>query len=240
MKKKMQKPTVKRVLVKLSGEFFSNGGHGISSDAVMLIARELKYLRALGVECGIVVGGGNIYRGLESKGTWVGSASAHQVGMMATVLNGKMLEEALWKLKVNASLMCAFGIAGIAEPFDARSALEKIEREKRILIFVGGTGNPFLTTDTAAVLRALEIGADVVMKATKVDGVYSDDPHTHPLAKRYTRLTFEQALDKNLQVMDRTAFTMARENGLRIHVFRFAKGALVKAAMGKAAGTLIH
>lgn len=226
--------------MKLSGEFFSNGRYGIASDAVMFIAREFQDLHQLGVECGIVVGGGNMYRGEESKGSWVGSAVAHQVGMMATVLNGKMLEEAFWKLKVSTSLLCAFQILGIAEIFDARSALEKIEKEKRILIFVGGTGNPFLTTDTAAVLRALEIGADVVMKATKVDGVYSADPHTHPQAKKYERLTFDHALDKNLQVMDRTAFTMARENGLRIHVFRFEKGSLVKAALGKAMGTLIH
>jgi uridylate kinase len=206
----------------------------------MFIASEFQDLCKLGVECGIVVGGGNIYRGQESKGSWVGSAAAHQVGMMATVLNGKMLEEAFWKLKVSTSLLCAFRISGIAEAFDARSALEKIEREKRILIFVGGTGNPFLTTDTAAVLRALEIGADAVMKATKVDGVYSADPHTNPQAKKYTSLTFDQALDKNLQVMDRTAFTMARENGLRIHVFRFEKGSFVKAALGKTFGTLIH
>lgn len=237
MKKNIQ---FKRILLKISGEFFQGKKqYGIDTAAVLAIAKELKKIHKKGAEIGIVVGGGNIYRGRNRKEEWLPEASAHQVGMMATILNAKMLQAALAHIGVGAVLVSAFTVQGIAEDFDSVRAIENLSQKKRVLVFAGGTGNPFLTTDTAAVLRALQIKADVVFKATKVDGVYSDDPMINKKAKRYKSLTFKSAIDKNLKVMDATAFTMASENNLPILVFKFQPGAIENALSGKVKGTMV-
>lgn len=234
------KPAFKKIIVKISGEFFGGEKHvGIDASAVMHIAREFQKALALGVECAVVVGGGNIYRGRQKGAEWLSEIAGHQMGMMATVINGKALCEAFSSLRVKSDLQCAFEISGIVRAFNASEALNKMA-EKHILVFAGGTGHPFFTTDTAAVLMGLEIGAEVVMKATKVDGVYAEDPMSNPQAQRFSRLTYKDALDKNLQIMDRSAFAMAMENRMPIVIFRFEEDALQRAVCGKKAGTLVE
>ena len=230
----------KRVLLKLSGEFLTRNGFGIEPEATQALAREIKAAYDTGVQLAIVIGAGNLWRGAR-QGVGMDRATADYIGMLATIMNALALQDALESLGVPTRVQTALTITQVAEPYIRRRALRHLEKE-RIVIFGGGTGNPFFSTDTAAALRALEVGAEVVLMAkNKVDGVYSDDPRKNPEAVRFDELTYLEVLNRGLQVMDTTAITLCMEAGLPIVVFDIVKpGALVGIIQGEKVGTLIH
>ncbi len=237
-----KKPVYKRVLLKLSGEaLLGNQEHGIDAETCASFATQIKEVSSLGVEIALVVGGGNIFRGhVESKKFGLDRAVADYMGMLATVLNGLALQNALEQIGLPTRVMTALPMAAIAEPYIRRRAIRHLEKG-RVVIFVAGTGNPYFTTDTAAALRAKEIGANVIMKATKVDGVYSADPMKDPLAKKFSRLKFMDVLKKNLKVMDSTAISLCMDNDLPIVVFNLLEvGNIKKAVLGENIGTVVQ
>ena len=230
----------RRVLLKLSGESLAGEGEsGISPAVVSQIAGEIRDARDLGCEMAIVVGGGNIFRGLKAADMGMDRATGDYMGMLATVLNSLALQDALEKLDVPTRVLSALEIREVAEPYIRRRATRHLEKG-RVVIFAAGTGNPFFTTDTAASLRAVEVGADVIMKATRVDGVYSADPEKDPSAVRFETLTHFEVLQKGLQVMDTTAISLCMDNRMPILVFDMMRqGNIVRAVSGEAIGTTI-
>ncbi|MEK7818595.1 MAG: UMP kinase [Bacteroidota bacterium] len=230
----------KRILLKLSGEaLMGKKEYGIDSNILQKYSLEIKSARALGVEIGIVIGGGNIYRGIENSIDGIDKVTGDHMGMLATVINGLALQSALEHQGVLTRCQTAINIDKIAEPFIRRRAVRHIEKG-RIVIFAGGTGNPYFTTDTAAVLRAIEIGADIVVKGTRVDGIYESDPEKNPNAKKYSRLTYSEVLNKNLGVMDLTAITLCKENKLPIVVFNMnEENNLQRLLSGEEIGTIV-
>ncbi|HZT78964.1 MAG TPA: UMP kinase [Gemmataceae bacterium] len=235
-------PKYRRVVLKLSGEGFGHSGKsGISIDETLKIARQAQRVLQRGVQLAIVVGGGNILRGAQfsAGGEVIRQATAHYMGMLATVLNGLALQDALESLRCETRLQTAIRMETVAEPYIRRRAIRHLEKG-RIVILAGGTGNPFVTTDTAAALRARELEADILLKATKVDGVYSEDPELNPHALRYEKLTYSQVVRDNLRVMDVAAISLCREEKLPILVFNFKQeGNIERAIAGHPIGTLI-
>jgi len=229
-----------RILLKLSGEIMAGGdSFGISAERLNGIAAELETVHGTGVEMGIVVGGGNIFRGLKAAASGMDRVVGDQMGMLATVINSLALQDSLEKRGMKTRVLSAIDMQRIAEPFIRRRAIRHLEKG-RIVIMAAGTGNPYFTTDTAAVLRAIEIGAGVVIKATKVDGIYSDDPVKVPTATLYEKVTYKDVLLRELKVMDSTAFQLCRENKLPIVVLNFnTPGNLMKLIQGRKVGTLV-
>jgi uridylate kinase len=231
-----------RVLLKLSGESFARQGErGISMDEVVHIARQTVQAASKGTQLAIVIGGGNILRGgsFTAGNTAIQEATAHYMGMLATVINGLALQDALESLGAQTRLMTAIRMDGVAEPYIRRRARRHLEKG-RIVILAAGTGSPFVTTDTAAAQRALELGADILMKATRVDGVYSDDPEKNPHAVLYNELTYQQVIQQNLRVMDGTAISQCMEHGMPILVFNYRReGTIERAVAGEKIGTII-
>lgn len=236
------KPKFKRVLLKLSGEaLLGPREHGIDADMCVSLAKQVKEIHEMNVDVALVVGAGNIFRGqVESKRFGLDRSVADYMGMLATVLNGLALQNALEQQGIHTRVMTAIDMHAIAEPYIQRRALRHLEKN-RVVIFVAGTGNPFFTTDTAASLRASEIDADVIMKATKVDGVYSADPFKDKTAKKYDALKFIDVLREDLRVMDATAISMCMENNIPIIVFDLLKaGNIKKAVLGESVGTIVN
>jgi uridylate kinase len=231
----------RRFLLKLSGEGLAGeDGYGIHPGVIGGIASQIRDVHDLGVEISIVIGGGNIIRGLSAAAEGMERAQADYMGMLASVINAMALQDALEKVGVATRVQTAFAIAQVAEPYIRRRAIRHLEKG-RIVIFAAGTGNPYFTTDTAAALRGAEIGAEVVMKATQVDGVYSADPALDPNAVRYTELSFADALQRDLRFMDQTAIALCRENGLPIMVFDMSvPGNILKAVRGETVGTIVR
>jgi uridylate kinase len=236
----MPEPTYRRVVVKLSGEALSGPEpFGIHRPTVDAFAADLAAARALGVTVGVVVGGGNVLRGVEASAQGVSRPTADAMGMLATVMNGLVLEAALERAGAPARAMSALAMPQVCETYERQRALRHLD-DKRIVVFAGGTGNPFFTTDTTAVLRAAEIDAQAVLKATNVDGVYSADPKKDPKATRYERLTHKEAIDRDLKVMDATAFALARENRIPIIVFSIREQGAIEAVLrGKGRSTTV-
>jgi len=234
------KAAFKRVLLKLSGEaLMGPQGYGISTDVLISVAKDCAEISRLGIDVAIVVGGGNIFRGVSESAKGMDRASADYVGMLATVMNAVSLQDAIEKEGVVTRVLSAIEMSQLAEPYIRRRAIRHLEKA-RVVIFAAGTGNPFFTTDTAAALRAMEIGADVLLKATKVDGVYDKDPRKHADARRYTQVTFTDALKNDLKVMDATAFALCRDNELPIIVFDMTKrGNIMRVVLGEPVGTTI-
>ena len=234
------RPRFKRVLIKLSGEaLMGNQSYGIDPETLKSVASDIASIHKLGVQMGIVIGGGNIFRGLQSNAFGVGRIVADHMGMLATVINSLALGEALHRMGFETRIMTAIDMLKIAEPYIRGRALNHISKN-RIVIFGAGTGNPFFTTDTAAALRAMEINAEVLLKATKVDGVYSVDPESDPSAKPFSKLTYKDFIEKNLKVMDLTAVSLAMGHKLPIIVFNLRKkGNIIKVVTGEKVGTLI-
>ena len=234
-------PVYKRILLKLSGEaLMGSQNYGIDTKVAEEVASELKTVYGLGVEIAIVVGGGNIFRGVSESAGNMNRAAADYIGMLATIMNGVVLQDALEKLDIQTRVMSAVDIPQLAEPFIRRRALRHLEKQ-RIVIFAAGTGNPYFTTDSAAALRALEIEADVIMKATKVDGIYTSDPVKDSTAKRFDSISFRDVLEKQLKVMDASAISLCMDNNLPIMVFNMRQhGNIVKAVCGDLTiGTLV-
>lgn len=231
-------PIYKRVLLKISGEALADDQKfGISDETTNTVAKQIKELCDLGVETAIVVGGGNFWRGRSSEN--MDRATADYMGMLATVMNALALESALNIHGVKARVQTAIEMREIAEPYARMKAISRLER-KEVVIFGAGTGNPFFSTDTTAALRAAEMDAEVILLAKNVDAVYSDDPETNPNAERYDSLTFKEVVDQDLKVMDLTAATLCRDNGIAIHVFGVAgEGNIMKAVCGEKIGTII-
>jgi uridylate kinase len=237
------RPRYNRVVLKLSGESLVHSGErGISMDEVGVIARQIKSAHELGCQIAVVVGGGNILRGGQFKGasgSMIQEATAHYMGMLATVINALAMQDALELIGCQTRVMSAIRMDGVAESFIRRRAIRHLEKQ-RIVILAAGTGGPFVTTDTAAAQRGLELDADIVLKATRVDGVYSDDPEKNPHAVLYRELTYEAVIEQNLKVMDGTAIAQCRTHDLPILVFNFKKeGNIVRAVMGERVGTRI-
>ncbi len=230
-----------RILLKVSGEALAGDEEfGISADMVRFVANEVREVQQLGVQIGMVVGGGNIFRGVVASAQGMDRSSADYMGMLATVMNGLALQEALEKQGVDTRLQTAIEMREVAEPFIRRRALRHIEKG-RVVIFAGGTGNPYFTTDTAAALRAMEINAEVVIKATKVDGVYSADPKKDPTAQKFAELTYIEVLSRQLKVMDSTAISLCMDNRFPIVVFNLQeKGSLRQLVLGGHVGTLVR
>lgn len=230
----------RRILLKFSGELLAGDSPGgIQPAAFRAIAEEIAGVRELGVQMGIVIGGGNIIRGIEGASRGMDRTTADYLGMLASVMNGMALQDALEKLGVDTRVLSALSIRKVAEPQIRRRALRHLEKG-RLLIFAGGTGEPYFSTDTAAALRAAEIGAEAVFKATRVDGVYSADPEREPGAQRYERLSFDEAIQRSLRFMDQAAIALCRENALPIVVFNAAlPGNIRKALMGERVGTTV-
>ncbi len=231
----------KRILLKLSGEALcGEGGYGIDPESVNLVVDEIQRVKKLGVEVGIVIGGGNIWRGQSEIAQSMDRATADYMGMLATVINALALQDGLERLGVITRVQTAIEMRAVAEPYIRRRALRHMEKG-RIVIFAGGTGNPYFTTDTAAALRAVEIGAQVLVKATKVDGIYDKNPKRHPDAKRFTQISYLDALNLNLEIMDATALTLCMDNLLPIIVLNlWQSGSIVKAILGEDVGTVVH
>lgn len=238
--KKSSKSKYRRILLKLSGEALGGeAGVGICPEAVHDIARQIQQVQKLGVEVVIVVGGGNIFRGLQGSERGIDRATGDYMGMLATVINGLALQDALEKLGVATRVQSAITMSQVAEPFIRRRAMRHLEKG-RVVIFGGGTGNPYFSTDTAAALRANEMGTDVILKATKVDGIYDSDPKKNPGAKRYTQISYQEALMKQLKVMDSTAFSLCQDNKMPIIVFDlFEPNNLLRVVKGENRGTLV-
>lgn len=236
-----KQPAYKSILLKLSGEaMMGSQDHGIDAEMCASLARQIKEVRDMGVTVALVVGGGNIFRGqVASKEFGLDRSVADYMGMLATVLNGLALQNALEKTGVQSRVMTAIAMSAVAEPYIRRRAMRHLEKG-RVVIFVAGTGNPYFTTDTAAALRAAEIGAEIIFKATKVDGVYSADPMIDKTAKKFERLSFMDVLNKGLQVMDTTAVSMCLNNQIPIGVFNLTQeGNIKKAVMGENIGTIV-
>ena len=231
----------KRILLKLSGESLSGSqSFGISKDKVLEYCREIESLVNTGVQVALVIGGGNIFRGTDVNSQVIERVQGDQMGMLATVINGLALQSALEKINIKTRLMSAVKIDEIAEPFIRRRAIRHLEKG-RVVIFVAGTGRPYFTTDTAAVLRAVEINAEVIVKGTRVDGVFAEDPEKNPYAKKFNKISFDEVYDNKLSVMDMTAFTLCKENKLPIIIFDINKsGNLLKLANGDTIGTKVH
>jgi uridylate kinase len=235
------KAAYRRLLVKLSGEQLAGtGGFGISPTAIEHMAEELRSVSELGVQLGVVIGGGNIIRGMQAEAEGMDRTSADYMGMLAGVINGMALQGSLEKVGLVTRVMTAFEIKAVAEPYIRRRALRHLEKG-RVVVFAGGTGNPYFSTDTAAALRAAEIDAEVILMAKSgVDGVYDSDPKTNPDAKRYETVTYREALEKNLRVMDQTAIALCRETQLPIVVFDLGvPGNLRRLAAGEEVGTRV-
>jgi uridylate kinase len=230
-----------RVLLKLSGEaLMPSAGYGIDPDVLHGIATELKEVHALGGELAIVIGGGNIFRGVAGSARGMERASADYMGMLATIINGLALQDALERMGVMTRVMSAISMQQVAEPYIRRRATRHLEKG-RVVIFAAGTGNPFFTTDTAASLRAVEINAQVILKATNVDGVYDADPKTTANAKKFDELSYIEFLNRHLKVMDATAITLCMENGVPIIVFDLnTRGNIKRAVSGESIGTMVH
>jgi uridylate kinase len=230
----------KRIMLKISGEVFGNKkGEGIDVDALTKIAKEIVKVQKAGIEVAIVCGGGNIWRYRDTKKAGIERTTSDYMGMMATIMNGVALQSTIEKLGVHSRVATSLDLPQIAEPYIRRRAIRHLEK-KRVVICAGGTGNPYFTTDTAAALRAVELNCDVILKATKVDGVYDADPEKVKNAKKYTELSFQKAIEKNLKIMDQTAFSLCRESNMKIVVFNMHKeGAILEAAKGKKIGTLV-
>lgn len=235
------KSTFKRIMLKLSGEAFQNAETGESLDPTILtsIAAQIKRVRALGTEVAIVIGGGNIFRGSTGQRCGVDRAAGDYMGMLATVINSLALQAALEAQGVYTRVLSAINMPTVAEPLIRRRAIRHLEKG-RVVIFAAGTGNPYFTTDSAAALRASEIGADCLLKATKVDGIYTADPLKNPKAKKYKTLTYQEALTRQLKVMDAAAFSLCQENHIPILVFNFFKeNEILRAVQGQPVGTLV-
>ena len=231
----------KRILLKLSGEaLMGEDAYGINRSTIVRIVREVQEVTQLGCEVAIVIGGGNIFRGVAGGSVGMDRATADYMGMLATVMNALALADTMRQEGITARVMSAIAIEQVVEPYVRPKALQYLE-EGKVVVFAAGTGNPFFTTDTAAALRGAEIGAQIVLKATRVDGVYSADPKKDPTATRYSRISFDEAIIRNLQVLDATAFALCRDQKLPIRVFSiFKAGALKRVVMGEDEGTLVH
>lgn len=235
----MKGPKYKRILLKLSGESLSTDGEVIDPNILGQYAVEIKKVHDLGVEVAIVIGGGNIFRGASAAKAGIDRVQGDYMGMLATVINGMAVQASLEKQGLYTRMMTAIKVEAVCEPFIRRRAMRHLEKG-RIVIFGAGTGNPYFTTDSTASLRAIEIEADVVLKGTRVDGVYTADPEKDPTATRYTQLSFEEAISKGLKIMDTTAFTLCQENKVPIIVFDMNKeGNLAALVAGEDVGTLI-
>jgi uridylate kinase len=230
----------KRILLKLSGEaLLGDRSYGIDPKRIAQYAKDIKSILDLGVEVAIVIGGGNIFRGVSAASNGIDRVQGDYMGMLATVINGMALQSSLEEEKIQTRLQTAIKIEAVAEPYIKRKAVRHLEK-KRVVIFGGGTGNPFFTTDSAAVLRAIEVSADVIIKGTRVDGVYDSDPEKNEKAVKFDFISFSDVIGKNLKVMDSTAFTLSQENNLPIVVFNMNKpGNLLKVIKGDKIGTLI-
>lgn len=230
----------RRTILKISGEGFCIPGEfGVDIDRIRCIARQIKTVAELGVELAIVVGGGNFLRGAQMSTTGIARSTADYMGMLATILNALPLQDILEDMGVPTRVQTAIDMKDVAEPYIRRKCIRHLEKG-RVVILAGGTGNPFFTTDTAAALRATEIGAEVLLKATKVDGVYSKDPMKHPDAKKYSKLSYLDVLNNKLGIMDSAAISLCMDNSLDILVFNLEEeGAIVKAVSGESVGTLV-
>ena len=237
----MTKPAYKRVLLKLSGEaLMGDDAYGINRATIERMVADVAEISRMGVELAIVIGGGNIFRGVAPAAAGMDRATADYMGMLATVMNAMALQDAMKRFGLDCRVQSALNLEQVAEPFIRGKALRYLE-DGKVVIFAAGTGNPFFTTDTAAALRGVEMDAEVVIKATKVDGVYTADPKLDPAAIRYQKLSFDEAINKNLKVMDATALTLCRDQNLPIIVFSiFKHDALKRVVMGQDEGTLVH
>ena len=233
-------PVYRRILLKISGEALAGDlGYGINPEVVRFIGEEIREVHALGLQIAVVIGGGNIFRGVAASAKGMDRSSADYMGMLATVINGLALQDALEKLGIDTRVQTAIEMREIAEPFIRRRALRHLEKG-RVVLFVGGTGNPYFSTDTAAALRAMEIGAEVVFKATRVDGVYTADPEKDPTATKFEELTYIEVLSKQLKVMDSTAISLCMDNHFPIVVFNLLKrGRLKGLVLGEKTGTIV-
>lgn len=236
----MAQPVFKRILLKLSGEaLMGDDAYGINRETVNAIVAQVKEVVSLGVQVGIVIGGGNIFRGVAPAADGMDRATADYMGMLATVMNAMALQDAMKQAGVAARVQSALNIEAVAEPYIRGKAIRYLE-EGKVVIFGAGTGNPFFTTDTAAALRGVEIDAEIVLKATKVDGIYTADPKKDPSATRYDVVSYDEAINKNLKVMDATAFTLCRDQKMPIAVFSiFKQGALKRVILGENEGTRV-
>jgi len=238
----MGKPKYKRVILKLSGESLlpKDSSYGVGLDTAGDLANEIASSAKKGVQIGLVIGGGNLFRGVEAEKIGMERSQADAIGMLGTMMNALVLQEVLERQGVDARVMSSIPVQGVCEAFVRQEAVGHLEKG-RVVIFAGGTGQPFFSTDTAASLRALQVHADAIMKATKVDGVYSDDPKKNPNAERYDELKYIDVLNKRLKVMDSTAISMCMDHNLPIVVFNmFEKGSLLKAVMGETIGTVVY
>jgi uridylate kinase len=233
-------PRFRRILLKLSGEALGNeAGMGIAPEVVQDMARQISEVRQLGIEVVIVIGGGNIFRGVQGSERGIDRVTGDYMGMLATMINALALQDALEKQKVATRVQSAITMSQVAEPFIRRRAVRHLEKG-RVVIFGGGTGNPYFSTDTAAALRANEVGAEVILKATKVDGIYDSDPKKNPEAKRYSEISYIEALQRQLKVMDAPAFSLCMENKMPIIVFNvFKPSNLKRVVMGEKVGTIV-
>ena len=231
----------RRILLKLSGEaLMGEDAYGINRQTIEAIVQEIAAVARMGVEIGVVIGGGNIFRGVAPGAAGMDRATADYMGMLATVMNALALQDAMRRAGLDCRVQSALNIEQVVEPYIRGKAIRYLE-EGRIVVFAAGTGNPFFTTDTAAALRASEVGAEIVLKGTKVDGVYTADPRTDRAARRYDRLSFDEAIQRNLRVMDATALTLCRDQKLPVNVFSiFKKDALLRVVTGADEGTLVH
>lgn len=234
-------PAYKRILLKLSGEaLMGEDAFGINRATIVRMVEEIAEVTRLGVQLAVVIGGGNIFRGVAGGAVGMDRATADYMGMLATVMNALALADAMNKQGLVARVMSAIAIEQVVEPYVRPKALQYLE-EGKVVVFAAGTGNPFFTTDTAAALRGAEIGAELVLKATRVDGVYTADPRQEPDARRYARLSFDEAMARNLGIMDATAFALCRDQKLPLRVFSIVKpGAFKRVVMGEDEGTLVH
>ena len=234
------KPVYKRILVKLSGEaLMGEDSYGINQATIDRIVGEIADVAKLGVEIAVVIGGGNIFRGVAPAAAHMDRATADYMGMLATIMNALALQDAMRRVNLTSRVQSALNVEAVVEPYIRGKAMRYLE-EGKVVIFAAGTGNPFFTTDTAAALRGMEMNAELVLKATKVDGIYSADPKKDPTAVRYKKLTFNEAIVKNLQVMDATALTLCRDQKLPINVFSiFEAGALKRVVTGADEGTMV-
>lgn len=241
MAQESRKPAYSRVLLKLSGEaLMGDDAFGINRETIERIVKEIAEVTQMGVELAVVIGGGNIFRGVAGGAAGMDRATADYMGMLATVMNSLALADAMGASGVTVRVMSAIGIEEVVEPYVRPKALQYLE-EGKVIVFAAGTGNPFFTTDTAAALRGAEIGAELVLKATKVDGVYTSDPKLDPDAQRYEHLTFDEAMSRNLGIMDATAFALCRDQKLPVSVFSiFKPGALKKIILGENEGTMVR
>ncbi|GHU29004.1 uridylate kinase [Betaproteobacteria bacterium] len=234
-------PKYKRILLKLSGEaLMGTDSYGINRQMITAIVNEIKSVVDLGVQLGVVIGGGNIFRGISPAASGMDRAQADYMGMLATVMNALALQEAMRAAGIVVRVQSALNIEQVVEPYIRGRAIRYLE-QGRVVVFAGGTGNPFFTTDTAAALRGAEIGAEIVLKATRVDGIYTADPEKDPSATRYDAISFDEAISKNLAIMDTTAFALCRDRKLPIKVFSILKsGALKRVVLGENEGTLVY